>query len=86
MKKINDGGPAFPGTLRQNIHGNMEFPTNPGMSLRDYFAAKAMAGMMMEFVKHGYPENDTVQELKWMVTASWVIADDMLVAREENHE
>jgi hypothetical protein len=36
MSKINDGGPAFP-------HSGYE---QYGMSLRDYFAAKAMAAFI----------------------------------------
>jgi hypothetical protein len=46
MKK--DGGPAFPPHVAE-IHGiatnSAEFGM-PGMSLRDYFAAKALAGQM----------------------------------------
>ena len=79
MKNI----PAFPGTHYEASYGGgatevLDF----GMTLRDYFAAKAMSGMMMEFVKHGYPENDSAS-LKWMVDASWIIADAMLEARRQ---
>lgn len=35
-----DGGPAFPHT------DSMDAATRLGMSLRDYFAAKAMVGLM----------------------------------------
>lgn len=35
MSKINDGGPAFPGQF-----------ANQGMSLRHYFAAKAMEALL----------------------------------------
>lgn len=35
-----DGGPAFPS------HGSMGEVSHEGMSLRDYFAAKAMVGLM----------------------------------------
>lgn len=38
MNKINDGGPAFPRDERHIGHN--------GMTLRDYFAAKAMQGML----------------------------------------
>ena len=39
-KKINDGGPAFPHDMSERT------PGHPGMSLRHYFAAKAMAAMV----------------------------------------
>ena len=41
MKTLADGGPAFPVTTD---HGSV-YPL-PGMTLRDYFAAAAMQGML----------------------------------------
>lgn len=42
MERINDGGPAFPLPL-----GNEDIdPSVSGMTLRDYFAAKAMAALI----------------------------------------
>lgn len=35
-ERLNDGGPAFP---------SEEFPQFEGMSLRDYFAGQALAGI-----------------------------------------
>ena len=46
MSKINDGGPAFPrpaGDFNGSRHGN---GAQTGMTLRDYFAAKAMQEMV----------------------------------------
>jgi hypothetical protein len=57
------GGPAFP-TPTHNLK-------NDGMTLRDYFAAKAMQG----FVANG---NTNVQEI---AQASYIVADAMLKAR-----
>jgi hypothetical protein len=37
MAKIEDGGPIFPAP---------GYSTSPGMSLRDYFAAMAMQGLL----------------------------------------
>jgi hypothetical protein len=45
MKKINDGGPAFPQILGERY----EPMSTEGMSLRDYFAAKAMQAMAVEY-------------------------------------
>ena len=44
MKRRDDGGPAFP-TLYLNGSDGAQFQsTDGGMTLRDYFAAKALAG------------------------------------------
>jgi hypothetical protein len=40
--KTDDGGPAFP----NDGYGRQGYPKLDGMTLRDYFAAKAMAGML----------------------------------------
>jgi hypothetical protein len=51
MAKPDHGGPAFPemsGLLGfRNQHGDMDYDITgaPGMSLRDYFAAQALAGL-----------------------------------------
>ena len=66
---IEDGGPAFPSTISDDsLHVG-------GMSLRDYFAAKAMQGLM---ASPADPESMEVAA-KW----SYKLADAMLKAREE---
>ncbi len=62
--KINDGGPAFPSP---HYHGY-------GMTLRDYFAAKAIEGLI------AYKSEDA--PLKKMANTAYKIADAMLKARE----
>ena len=67
---INDGGPAYP---RTGADGH----TSPqiGMTLRDYFAAAALQGLMAEYD----PEDELEQHIaKW----SYKAADAMLKARE----
>lgn len=44
-EKINDGGPAFPIPLQPG-QGWQEMAPCDGMTMRDYFAAKAMQGML----------------------------------------
>ena len=65
--------PAFP------CHGSMGEVTNDGMTLRDYFAAKAMEGFASTLtgVSNSVPP-------KWSVLASdaYTMADAMLKARE----
>jgi hypothetical protein len=66
---INDGGPAFP--------SEYTLPENQGMTLRDYFAAKAMQGLFSCGKAHD--EHTAHVTAK----ASWVMADAMLKARGE---
>jgi len=51
-------------------------PYNPGMTLRDYFAAKAMTGLLTAEIVGEY-SNEHVAEI------SYRIADAMLKARQE---
>lgn len=67
------GGPAFP--LPEAAHPGANPPDVPkGMTLRDYFAAKAMQAFI---VRHG-PDGYTA-------TNSYVLADDMLAEREKRN-
>jgi len=43
MSKINDGGPAFPSVLYS--HERAENWSTDGMTLRDWFAGQALAGL-----------------------------------------
>lgn len=67
MSNTNTGGPAFPS------HGSMGEVTHDGMTLRDYFAAKAMQAEMAQ----GIHESD----FDWMVARCYKVADAMLAAR-----
>ena len=66
MSNTNTGGSAFPSTN----HGMM---ISMGMTLRDYFAAKAMQGMMISAPKEA---DEVIAEL------AYTMADEMLKARE----
>jgi hypothetical protein len=73
-KPINDGGPAFPVTEANGCNSGA-----PGMSLRDYFAAKAMQAQMTAFwameTGHGWPNAEIARE-------AYALADAMLEARK----
>lgn len=71
MKKINDGGPAFPETGARGKAAGGE-----GMTLRDYFAAKAMQGM---FAADTY---ESVMPIEDKAAVAYEMADAMLAARE----
>ena len=65
----NTGGPAFPG-----LHPSAECRfQDEGMTLRDYFAAKAMQGMMHDVSQ---PVGEVIAE--W----AYQVADAMLKARQ----
>ena len=65
---MNNGGPAFP----LNIHTQL---SATGMTLRDYFAAAAMQGIVRSNNNRFHPEDDA----KWC----YEIADAMLMEREK---
>jgi hypothetical protein len=74
MNSINTGGPAFPRSGNEwSDMAWVEAPAKDGMTLRDYFAAKAMQG----FISCGDPCN-----IELDVKAAYVWADFMLKARE----
>ena len=75
-----NGGPAFPNTLRIDDEA---FASLRGMTLRDYFAAKAMQA----YVQAGFSlmcqkfENNTDEINPTYASASYELADAMLKAR-----
>ncbi len=67
MKKP-DGGAAFP--LEPNIPS---LPTNYGMTLRDYFAASAMQGLIGKM--------SVADSKEKIAKASYILADAMIAER-----
>lgn len=71
--------PAFPAFEHHLGYGQM-MPVG-GMTLRDYFAAKAMQGLLSnpklqnEILKQGGCHSG------WIETSAWAFADEMLKAR-----
>lgn len=64
---MNDGGPAFPvpdGVRLDDLQA--------GMTLRDYFAAQSLTGLLM---RKGYSIEETARD-------AYLMADGMLKARE----
>lgn len=68
MSTINTGGPAFPNMLKS---GDLAI-SEGGMTLRDYFAGKAMPQLL------GGAPLDVEQAAK----TAYLLADAMLAARE----
>ena len=68
----NTGGPAFPG-----LHPSKECRyQDSGMTLRDYFAAKAMAALVVVYTDDKAIVDEYSQR-------AYAIADAMLEARQE---
>lgn len=78
MSNINDGGSAFPRfpVMMKNQDGTIT-KQEPGMTLRDYFAAKAMQGLLS-----GLYSETSKYNLDDMPCEAYEIADAMLRARE----
>ncbi|HGY1126404.1 TPA: hypothetical protein ACNVTV_005091 [Citrobacter freundii] len=71
MSKQNNGGPAFPYSARLVAPDTYEHLTNGGMTLRDYFAAKALQAIA-----------DPCHSPELFANHAYEIADAMLRARE----
>lgn len=70
----NNGLSAFPRPYSYAEDVDEVHVAQKGMSLRDYFAAKAMQGLVSVVDGEGWIENS--------VTAAYMIADAMLEARK----
>jgi hypothetical protein len=100
MPKTDDGGPAFPrpgyypdGSNNDNleVRERMDLHTQPqpGMTLRDYFAAQALAGILAHTPAGDYeaivavmgPLIELTPGVKSIATAAYCLADAMLAAR-----
>jgi hypothetical protein len=78
MAEIKDGGPAFPRSVEAvasvNRFGREDYRIESvgGMSLRDYFAAAAMRGLVSSVADVDVP---------WAAGKAYELADAMLQAR-----
>jgi hypothetical protein len=68
MSEIKDGGPAFPGPDQ----AEQSVDINEGMTLRDYFAAKAMQAHLIT-----HADQNTRNIVEW----SYQVADEMIACR-----
>jgi hypothetical protein len=79
VSKEKDGGPAFTGTASKRKPYSNEFELHPvsGMSLRDYFAAKAMQSLIpnIKWGKEGFFDELTI--------GAYNVADAMLESRKK---
>ena len=71
MNKTNTGGPMFPAPVTKPLENYY-----PGISIRDYFAAKAMQGLI------GGIESGKEHQIALVPSTAYAMADEMLKARE----
>jgi hypothetical protein len=69
---INDGGPAFPSD-------NFGQPSHAGMTLRDWFAGQALAGICAPLYDD---ESPTIWKHREFAKGAYMFADAMLAARK----
>lgn len=81
--KINNGGPAFPAVFSGK--GKILPEEHSGMTLRDYFAAKAMQAIIAKFPPVRTDKDPDIEsDLIEIADGAYVYADAMLAAREAN--
>lgn len=85
--ETNDGGPAFPvpGSLHQN--GQVQYGGN-GMSLRDWFAGKALSGLAASSYRAegSTPGAAAITQAVTLSEHAFRLADAMLAARDKQRE
>lgn len=81
---INDGGPAFPCGRDVTLD---QFAPSTGMELRDYFASKAMQGLLARGIHYqteaGRQHRGGLEELD-IAGHAYLMADAMLLARSKS--
>jgi hypothetical protein len=84
MSEIKDGGPAFPCeiplTPNERAAGSQP-PFEVGLSMRDYFAAKAMSALI---ASEGPDDESTEEYIDRTADSAYLYADAMLRARGQS--
>ena len=78
MSDKYNGGPAFPNDPDVHLRSDAECAALQGMTLRDWFAGKAMQGLLAQSIGSAYtsPHSDAA-------AYAYAMADAMLEAREK---
>ena len=87
---VYSGGPAFPSKSKRHAlyingvgQGDPITIQNEGMSLRDYFAAQAMQGLIESL--HMYDDPDSKGMVNIIAEKAYEYADVMLAARDKEN-
>jgi hypothetical protein len=82
---MNDGGPAFPVSVKD---GDWTVPNVTGLTIRDYFATKAMPSLMKFWMADTEDASkidgdfDLKKDANLIARDAYLMADAMLAARE----
>ena len=79
MAKKYDGGMAFPIGRVHNANGEVAMWEESGMSLRDWFAGHALAGLLPAWVQDGAILPDPPRAAQY----AYALADAMLAERQK---
>jgi hypothetical protein len=85
-KRIDDGGPAFPCEQGHDPQGYWNETFNSGMSIRDWFAGRALVGLLSGEIAKSLAEYSELNGGDLPDNAanySFIIADAMLKARKQ---
>lgn len=77
----NTGGPAFPHDKKIDHLTGLPI-SGHGMTLRDYFAAKALPGLIVPFLQRDLDTQDPTGWMDGLAGDAYAMADAMLKARE----
>ena len=81
QKRIREqGGTAFPTSVSADSGGGLNHGA-PGMTLRDYFAAKAMQGLLADSADRPDEDESIDDFIEDTATSAYMYADAMLAAR-----
>jgi hypothetical protein len=83
MSNKNEGGAAFPRTASDIGWGDGCSPGQEGMTLRDYFAAKAMASMIQSDTEKGWKYGFKGWQYGFVAEEAYKYADAMLAERDK---
>jgi hypothetical protein len=82
-KAIEDGGPAFPHPTECSDGRGIPYL---GMTLRDYFAAKALAGLLADPKEKPHKKQSFKHFCREIAAGSYAYADAMIEARKGGFE
>ena len=83
MTEKNDGGPAFPRTQWTGSEKNAAHRDVAGLSMRDWFAGQALAGILPATDNESGRSAFTETEPSWIAQKAYELADAMLEARKK---
>jgi hypothetical protein len=82
-EEAEDGGSAFPSRNRWDSPQESFDLLSPGMTLRDYFAGQALAGICYEYFSNDFNTGSAKADMSQAAHCAYLIADEMIAKRQE---